>query len=148
MQMGQREVVAGDGGDTVRIGRWEVEEKGTWRFWGTVVGEALAEDWWAGEERDTVFAKAISGICGDISVSLEDDEGDLGFLDVEPEMSGGGSSRPCAALRESCRAKSEACHHSRNLRAKMDVGRRILRLESKRGYTIVERVRGLRREFD
>lgn len=46
---------------------------------------------------------------------------------------GGGRSRPSAALRESWRAKSDACHHSRNLSAKMEVGRRILRLERRRG---------------
>lgn len=66
---------------------------------------------------------------------------DLGFLEDRggedlvgsPEMIGGERSRPSAALRESWRAKSEACHHSRNLSAKMDVGRRILRLERRRG---------------
>ena len=50
-----------------------------------------------------------------------------------PETTGGGSSRPSAALRESWRAKSDACHHSRNFSAKMEVGRRIFRLESRRG---------------
>lgn len=48
-------------------------------------------------------------------------------------MRGGGRLRPSAVLRDSCRAKSEACHHSRNLRANIEVGRRILRLESNRG---------------
>ena len=57
---------------------------------------------------------------------------------------GGGRSRPSAAFRESCRAKSDACHHSKNFRAKMDVGRRILRLESKRGMIAVARVCGLK----
>lgn len=50
-----------------------------------------------------------------------------------PETIGGGSSSPSIALRESWRAKSDACHHSRNLRANIDVGRRNLKLESKRG---------------
>ena len=50
-----------------------------------------------------------------------------------PEIMGGGRSRLSAALRESWRAKSEACHHSRNLSAKMEVGRRIFRLDSNRG---------------
>ena len=59
-------------------------------------------------------------------------------------MMGGGRSRPSAALRESCRAKSEACHHSRNLSAKMEVGRRILRLERRRGRIAVAKVRGLK----
>ena len=61
-------------------------------------------------------------------------------------MIGGGRSRPSAAFRDSCRAKSDACHHSRNLRAKIDVGRRILRLESNRGPIVIARVRGLKRE--
>ena len=59
-----------------------------------------------------------------------------------PDMIGGGRSRPSAAFRESCRAKSDACHHSRNLRAKMEVGSRILRLESNRGIIAVARVWG------
>src|ERR1700753_3584746 len=42
-----------------------------------------------------------------------------------PVTTGGGNSNPSAALRDSCRAKSDACHHSRNLSAKIEVGRRI-----------------------
>ena len=51
----------------------------------------------------------------------------------KPAVTGGGRSSPSAAFFESWRAKSEACHHSRNLRANMEVGRRILRLDSRRG---------------
>lgn len=51
----------------------------------------------------------------------------------KPAVTGGGRSIPSAAFFDSWRAKSEACHHSRNLRAKMEVGRRILRLDSRRG---------------
>lgn len=40
-------------------------------------------------------------------------------------MAGGGSSIDAAVLAESCLAKSDACHHSRNLRKNMEVGRRI-----------------------
>jgi hypothetical protein len=59
---------------------------------------------------------------------------ELGFESEErPEITGGGSSSPSVALRLSCRAKSEACHHSRNFRAKMLVGRRNLRLDRRRG---------------
>ena len=50
-----------------------------------------------------------------------------------PAITGGGRSSPSAALRESCRAKSEACHHSKNLRAKIDVGSTSLKLERMRG---------------
>lgn len=59
---------------------------------------------------------------------------------------GGGSSIAAAVLAESWRAKSEACHHSRNLRKKMDVGRRILRLSRRRGRIRRARVVGERRE--
>lgn len=51
----------------------------------------------------------------------------------KPAVTGGGKSSPSAAFFDSWRAKSEACHHSRNLSAKMEVGRRILRLDSRRG---------------
>lgn len=54
-------------------------------------------------------------------------------FDGRPEMTGGGRSRPSAALAVSCLEKSEACHHSRNLRAKMDVGRRMRSDDSRRG---------------
>jgi len=53
-------------------------------------------------------------------------------------------SSPSTAFLESCLAKSEACHHSRNFRANIEVGRRIFRLESSRGYTICIIVRGLK----
>lgn len=50
-----------------------------------------------------------------------------------PEMRGGGKSRPSAALRDNCREKSEACHHSRNLSANIEAGSRIFRLDKRRG---------------
>lgn len=59
-----------------------------------------------------------------------------------PDTIGGGRSSPSAALRDNCLAKSEACHHSRNLRAKIEVGRRSRRLESKRGYMTGAKVAG------
>ncbi len=65
---------------------------------------------------------------------VEEEEFEL--LAGRSEVTGGGKSSPSAAFRDSCRAKSEACHHSKNLRAKMDVGRRILREVRRRGYTV------------
>ncbi len=53
-----------------------------------------------------------------------------------PDIIGGGNSNPSAALRLSCRAKSDACHHSRNFSAKIEVGRTNLRLDSSRGYIV------------
>lgn len=67
----------------------------------------------------------------------------MGGAGVMPEIIGGGSTKPSAALRESCLAKSDACHHSKNLRAKIDVGSRIFKLDSRRGTIVVARVRGL-----
>ena len=64
-----------------------------------------------------------------------------------PEMIGGGSSSPSDAFRESCLAKSEACHHSRNFSANIEVGRRILKEESKLGTAIRVNVRGLKMLF-
>jgi len=75
---------------------------------------------------------------------------DLGFVAFveagSPEMIGGGSSKPSFAFLDICRAKSDACHHSRNLRAKIDVGSRIFRLDSSRGYTVCVIVLGLKME--
>ena len=60
---------------------------------------------------------------------------------------GGGSSRLSAAFLESCRAKSEACHHSRNLRAKIEVGRRMRREDRSLGPTVRANVLGLKMEL-
>lgn len=38
------------------------------------------------------------------------------------DMMGGGNSNPSVAFRDSCRAKSLACHHSKNFNAKILVG--------------------------
>lgn len=91
------------------------------------------------EERETVFLVMVvvllvfgSEFCNKAGC-LDDDEPGLEFWGGRPEIRGGGSSRPSAALRESWRAKSEACHHSRNFSAKIEVGRRTLRLERRRG---------------
>ena len=122
------------GGETVRIGRRVLEEMG-----GVVMVAFLGEG--AGfvgcEERETVFWGELGGSRG---------EG-LAEVGGRPDIRGGGRSRPSTALRESWWAKSEACHHSRNLRAKMEVGRRILRLERRRRYAFVKRMRGLKMPF-
>lgn len=110
MQMGQSEESAG--GRTVRIGR-RVE---------------AAMGGLDGNELSSPLGLVGSGFGCDVGV-------DLGF--ERPETMGGGSSRPSAALRLSWRAKSLACHHSRNLRAKMLVGRRMERLLSSLGYSVL-----------
>ena len=53
-----------------------------------------------------------------------------------PEIIGGGNSIPSVAFLPNCRAKSDACHHSRNFNAKIDVGRRIFRELKARSYMI------------
>ena len=45
----------------------------------------------------------------------------------------GGNSIPSAAFLDSCLAKSDACHHSKNFNAKILVGRSIFRLPSTLG---------------
>jgi hypothetical protein len=149
MQIGQREDVAVVGAGTVCIGSNDVEDIGGLALTGLegtadvdVAGDRGCTDA-GGEERETVL----------IVVDCWDDKvGAFGLLAVgkgeglegRPEMIGGGRSRPSVAFLESCLAKSEACHHSRNLRAKIEVGRRILRLDRSRGYTTVVKVRGLK----
>ena len=51
-----------------------------------------------------------------------------------PDTTGAGRSRASVALRASCREKSLACHHSRNLSAKMDAGRRSFNERRNCGY--------------
>lgn len=48
----------------------------------------------------------------------------------KPDMTGGGSSIPSAAFLDNCLAKSDACHHSKNLSANILVGSSIFRLPS------------------
>ncbi len=124
--MGQRADVDSVGGGTVRMGRRDLESMGGLRFG-------------FGDRPSFSFSFSLRG-CGPEAGKSVDDEvrfpgpsRDCPCTTSRPDTMGGGNSRPSAALRESWRAKSEACHHSRNLRAKMEAGRRILRLDSKRG---------------
>lgn len=94
----------------------------------------------AAEERETVFSVVVivflvtrSAVGNEVGGLDDDAEPGFEFLGGRPETRGGGSSRPSAALRESWRAKSEACHHSKNFSAKIEVGRRTLRLRRRRG---------------
>lgn len=71
----------------------------------------------------------------------------LGAVDDGNEgKTGGGSSMFSAAFLDNCLAKSLACHHSRNLRAKMLVGSRIFSELSRRGCTVRARFLGEKRE--
>lgn len=115
------------GAGTVRMGRCVIEEMG---------GEPAVPE----SRRDGGLSAAFSS--WDVGCSCG-----FGAVLGTPLMVGGGSSSPSFAFRDSWRAKSEACHHSRNLRAKMDVGRSMRRLESKRGYTVCVIIRGLNIEF-
>ena len=152
-QIGQRADVRGVGGATVRMGRCVVDEMGREGFGagevvvGLVEGDG-GEGWEMGveveEASETVLETVGNCVVGEAPWMLLGGNG----LDLDgagsPDIMGGGRSSPSAAFRESCLAKSEACHHSRNLRAKMEVGRRILRLDKRRGRMVVAMVRGLK----
>ena len=96
--------------------------------------------WTVEEERDTVFVNFLDG-------EADWDNFDLSLLAIEggkPDTIGGGRSKPSVAFLDNCRAKSEACHHSRNFRAKIEVGRSSFKLERRRGYTSVAKLLGLK----
>lgn len=78
-----------------------------------------------GDEEDLVGFSAFSS-------GLAVDDGGGGI----PETKGAGRSSASVAFRLSCREKSLACHHSRNLRANMEVGRRNRKDESSCGYSV------------
>lgn len=112
-QMGQVLLADAGLGDTVRMGSCVVADMGALR----------CED--VLEPRDCGFD--VAGAEG-VDCCLVA-ERDLGI----PETIGGGRSNPSVAFLVSCRAKSEACHHSRNFRAKMEAGRRNRNEERARG---------------
>lgn len=117
-QMGQRCEVAGVGGGTVRMGSRVADDMG-----GSIRFALSADDEFG--RFDPEFESLSSAF-------------DAGFVFGRRFGStGGGSSMFSAAFRDSCRAKSDACHHSRNLRANIEVGSSILRDDSKRGYTLL-----------
>jgi len=66
-----------------------------------------------------------SGEVGDAVSGFDEDAGLEGVVaEGVYEMIGGGSSNPSVAFLDNCLAKSLACHHSKNLRAKIDAGRK------------------------
>ena len=141
--------MVGVGAGTVWIGRSVVDDMGGLGLVGLegrVDVDVGGDDGWAcgdGEERDTVLV-VVDRCDEDAAAFGSSDLGSGGGLVGRPEMTGGGRWRPSAAFLESWRAKSEACHHSRNFKAKMDVGKSILRLARRRGYTTDAKVLGLK----
>lgn len=142
--MGHSALVCVEGGRTVKMGRWEAEEMGGVGLAAGVErgrgdpGAAMAAAEGGGEERETVlFDRAVGFVWLFFSGFVEGAGRGAG----KPVTSGGGRSSPSVALRESWRAKSEAYHHSRNLRANMEVGRRSLRAGRRREY-MAEKVAG------
>jgi len=123
--IGHRFEDSGGGSGTVRIGRSEVLEIG---------GDVLRD------------SGAFCGEVEDVFLSLP--EGSLIFTPKRdnPETIGGGNSKPSEAFLESWRAKSEACHHSRNLRKNMLVGSSTFKLLSSLGYSTAARYRGLKKD--
>lgn len=117
-QIGQAEPVAGG---TVKMGRFVVAEIG-----GLIFSFSSFSSFFS-------FSKDFSSsVVAKVTPDLEGVVGAAGVFGI-PEMVGAGNSSPSAAFRDNCRAKSDACHHSRNFSAKIEVGRRIFRLESRRG---------------
>ena len=89
---------------------------------------------------ETVFTACFES---DLDTRVVEEVGrDLGG--GKPEMTGGGKSSPSVAFFDSCRAKSDACHHSRNFSANIDAGRRSFRLDSSFGYMTEVKVAGLK----
>ena len=133
--MGQYDELEDVGEVTVKMGRQVTEEIGGDRLGGvldedTEVTEGEGADLGDRDDRDTVFAvdwRFLVGNCWDTAALSE------AFLSGRPDMVGGGKSRPSLAFRESWRAKSEACHHSRNFSAKILVGSNSLRLDKSLG---------------
>ena len=135
--MGQYDVVGGVGGGMVRIGRWVTEDIGGEGLYGGCEGGIETEGDGNGGigvevDNETVLVVGGRALVEGVLV-FEEGAGLYAFFSGRPEMIGGGKSRPSAALRDSWRAKSEACHHSRNLSAKILVGNSSLRLDSNLG---------------
>ena len=93
------------------------------------------------EERATIFL-----CCDGLEVCfspLEGREAAFKGASTSPATIGGGKFKFSVAFLESCVAKSEACHHSRNLSAKIEVGSRSRSAESSFGMTTVAIATGL-----
>ena len=110
---------------------------------GPAGGEADSEEgaYRLEEERATVFF-CCDGIGAGFSL-LEGRGAAFVRASASPATIGGGRFKFSVAFLESCVAKSEACHHSRNLSAKMEVGSRSLSAESSFGITTVAIATGL-----
>lgn len=109
-------------GGTVKMGRFVVAETGGLDF-------CLSSFTSVASLSRSFSSSVVANVTPDLEGVVEAAAGVFGI----PEMVGAGNSSPSAALRDSCLAKSDACHHSKNLRAKIEVGRRIFRLDSRRG---------------
>lgn len=97
------------------------------------IGRKVVDDIGGLESLDCVVV-GFSGDVEDLDVlgAFSDLDGGGGGI---PETSGAGRSRASVAFRLSCREKSLACHHSRNLSANIDVGRRNRKEERSCGYS-------------
>ena len=120
--------VARAGAGTVRMGRCVMLEIG---------GPAMPESRLIADFSDWFFS-----LFSLVSLLLDDGRGT-----GRPDTIGGGSSRPSFDRRDSCRAKSELYHHSKNLSAKIEVGNKILRLPKRRGMIVSVTIRRLKMEF-
>lgn len=99
----------------MKMGRYEVAEMGGWMRV-RAGGVDLSADLRVGDDGCCCCCCCFSAAA---AAALRFSDGG-----VIPAATGAGRSRTSVALRASCREKSLACHHSRNLRAKIDAGRK------------------------
>jgi len=118
-QIGQFEEAVG--GATVKIGRFVVAETGGFIFSFSSCSFSSSFAW-------SFSSPEVANVTPDFCAVAVDGTG-FGM----PVIVGAGNSNPSAAFLLNCLAKSLACHHSRNLSAKIDVGSKIFRLLSNLG---------------
>ena len=82
---------------------------------------------------------SFSGACWgwDIVETFWLDCPDFTCREDKPDMTGGGSSSPSVAFLDNCRAKSDACHHSRNFKANILVGSKNFKLPNTLGARVL-----------
>ena len=105
-------------------------------------GDERLDDGGESDERATVFVGRDG--TDHFSGAAEGRKTGLGGASTSPATTGGGKFRFSVAFLESCVAKSEACHHSRNLSAKIDVGSNSLSADSNFGITTLAMATGLK----
>lgn len=111
---------SGGGSGTVKMGRYEVAEMGGWMRVRAGGPPDFKADLSVGDDGCCCcFSVEAAVAAAAAAAAFRFSEGG-----VIPAATGAGRSRTSVALRASWREKSLACHHSRNLRAKIEAGRK------------------------